>query len=272
MKALNLPKRFGLFIALLLASQGWGQETEIPVDFVEPSDAFWLGTYSNFRVTDKLFWAAETHFRTVGTEAFPYFGRMGQLYNRHGVKYLFSKNFSATVGGVLRLDFSPDPGNENLKKLVLEPRIWHEYLFAMPLGRMMVYHRLRIEHRWSKGHEFEEEYIYRDRWRYKILAKIPLNRPALQPGAFYFSPDVELILQSGKPVGGSVIEDLRIYPMLGYIQSPQIGYSAGFTYTMGQRLAYPNQFRQRYILRLNCYLSLDWRKIEDRIPKAKLYD
>lgn len=56
------------------------------------------------------------HYRRTEYNDVPYVGRMAQIYNRHGVKYLFSKNFNATVGGVLRLDFTPEPGNKTLKK------------------------------------------------------------------------------------------------------------------------------------------------------------
>jgi hypothetical protein len=259
-------------LTLLAAQAMWAQEFPDEADFGDPVTSLWLGSYLNARVTNKFFWAGELHVRTDQTDETPFVGRMGQIYNRHGVKYLFSKNFSATVGGVLRLNFTPQPGNPEFKPLVLEPRIWHEYLFAIPLERIMVYHRLRIEHRWSKSNREGAEFIYRDRWRYKFFMKIPLNRPKLVPGAFYFQPDVELIMQSGKPVVGSPMEDLRIYPIIGYIFNPRVGASAGVTYSLGQNLDLGYEYRQRWLLRFNCYISLDFRKFEERIPTSKLTD
>jgi hypothetical protein len=102
--------------------------------------------------------------------------------------------------------------------------------------------------------------------------KIPLNKPTLSPGAVYFSPDVELIMQSGNPVIDSPMEDLRIYPIIGYIHSPRVGYSTGLMYTMGQNLGNGGNFRQRLILRFNCYISMDFRSLEDRVPASKFFD
>lgn len=260
-------------LVLLGASRVDAQDRPTSSRIQAPDNAMWLGTYLNARISEKFFWAGELHFRTEGFEDTPYLGRMGQIYNRHGIKYVHSKKFSATVGGVLRLNFSPSPGNPDFNNLVLEPRLWHEYVFALPLGRAMVYHRIRIEHRWSKSNRINDEnYIFRNRWRYKFYMKIPLNSQKLEPGTFYFSPDIELIMQSGKPVVDSPFEDLRLYPIVGYVLNPRVGFSMGMMYSMGQNLDFGYNYRSRWVFRANCYLSLDFRKFEDRIPKAKLVD
>lgn len=263
-----------LIVGMTLCIQNaTGQDRPENSDFSEPSTAFWLGTYTNFRLGEKIFWAGETHFRTNEYNGNRYFGRMGQIYNRHGIKYLFSKRFSATLGGVLRLNFSPRPGNDDYHSIVLEPRIWHEYLFAMPFSRFMVYHRLRIEHRWSRSNlKSAPEFTYRNRFRYKFMMKIPINNPSLVPGTFYFSPDIELIMQSGGSVVDSPMEDLRLYPLIGYIANPNISFSAGVAYTMGQSLDAGYNYNTRWLLRVNTYISLDFRKFEDRIPTTKVFD
>lgn len=261
--------------SILLLFMGMTNAQERPLERLmgDPSTALWLGTYTNVRFSEKLFWAGETHVRTNEYNGVRYTGRMGQIYNRHGIKYLYSKNLSATFGGVLRLNFSPDPGNREVYRgLVLEPRIWHEYLFAMPFPRFMLYHRLRVEHRWSRSNAIGDEFIYRNRWRYKILMKVPLNNPTLVPGTFYFSPDIELIMQSGKSVIDSPMEDLRFYGMIGYIQSPQVSYSLGMAYTIGQDINAGYDYNTRWLLRLNAYISLDFRKFEEKIPKINIRD
>lgn len=232
----------------------------------------WLGNYYKFRFTDKLFWDAQTHFRTAGYNDRPYIGRMAQIYNRHGLSYRARPNFVFTIGPVLRLNFTPDPGNPEFKNLVLEPRIWHEYLFAMPYERFIVYHRLRIEHRWSIGNRLDDEWIYRDRWRYKFFMAIPLNNTTLRPRTWYVIPDVEIIMQSGKAVAGSPLEDLRIYPQLGYIWNARYKYTAGMMFTTGQRLENAYIYNTRWIFRLNLYMSLDFRKLEDKIPEIRIFD
>jgi hypothetical protein len=231
----------------------------------------------NFRITEKLFWAGEFHIRTTEHNNVPYVGRMAQNYNRHGIKYLVSKNLSLTLGGVLRLDFTPEPGNSNFKNVILEPRVWYEFLFAQPMDilnkDLMFYHRLRFEHRWLKTNAFDAPYFFRNRYRYKFLMKIPLNTKKIDIKTLYFAPDIELILQSGKSAPLSMIEDIRIYPHLGYIFNAQIGGSIGMTYTFGQTFETNNlDYRQRWILRLNAYISLDWRAFETKLPPVNFTD
>ncbi|MFO7720525.1 MAG: DUF2490 domain-containing protein [Gillisia sp.] len=237
-----------------------------------PSSAMWLGTYGKFRLSDKLYWDAQFHYRRVGDEDLRYAGRMAQIYNRHALNYRVADNFSVSLGPVLRLNFSPDPGNSEFEDLVLEPRIWHEYLFAMPFPRFMVYHRLRIEHRWSRGNRVDAEWIYRDRWRYKFYMNIPINNDKLVPGTFYFSPDFEIIMQSGKAIIDSPLEDFRVNPTIGYIASPRTKYTVSMMYTTGQSLDAGYNFNSRWVFRLNLYLSLDFRKMESKIPATRIDD
>tara|TARA_B100000508_G_scaffold51853_1_gene40252 strand:- start:1994 stop:2776 length:783 start_codon:yes stop_codon:yes gene_type:complete len=239
--------------------------------FEKPTSELWLGGYGKFRLTEKLFWSGELHLRTSSTKETPMVGYLSKIYNRHGIKYVHSKKFSATLGGVLRLNLSQYDGPE-YQRLALEPRIWHQYIFAMPFDRFMVYHRIRIEHRWSKPNLTDAEFIYRNRYRYMIQAKIPINKKKLVPGAYYFSPYVELIMQSGKTIVGNPMEDLRIYPHVGYILNPRVAFSVGMLYTTGQTSANGQYYRRRWIPRINTYISLDFRKEKFKIPEINTYD
>lgn len=233
----------------------------------------WLSSYNKFRIGDKLYWAGEMHYRRAGSSDNPYINRMAQVYNRHGLNYVFSPNFNATVGGVLRLDFTPEPGNPELEPLIIEPRIWHQYLFVLPFPRFMVYNRIRIEHRWNRGFEIEDtDWSFRSRYRYNFYMKIPINDTKLKPGTFYVSPSVELIMQKGKNVVGSFVEDLRLYGNIGYIANPRVSSSLGLMYTSGQRLNDPTLYRRRLIIRFSTYISLDFRKEEQKIPTIKYSD
>lgn len=242
--------------------------------FADMESNLWLSSYNKFRLGDKLYWAGELHYRRIGeSNTTPFIDRMAQVYNRHGLNYVFSPNFNATVGGVLRLDFTPQPGNPEFEPLILEPRIWHQYLFVLPFPRFMVYNRIRIEHRWNRGRQVEAtDWQFRNRWRYNFYMKIPITSNKLTPGNFYVSPSIELIAQTGNPVVGSFIEDLRFYANLGYIASPRVSSSLGLMYTTGQSLNDPTIYRRRLILRLSTYISLDFRKEEQKIPTIKLSD
>lgn len=225
----------------------------------------WLSSYNKFRIGEKLYWSAEMHYRRIGSSTMPYIDRMAQIYNRHGLNYVVSPNFNFTAGGVFRLNFTPEPGNPEFDPLYIEPRIWHQYLFVLPFPRFMVYNRIRIEHRWKRGSRTtQDEFKFGNRWRYNFYMKIPINRDQLKPGTFYVSPSMEIIMQSGKNVVGSFVEDLRLYGNVGYIASPRVSSSLGLMYTTGQNLNDPTLYRRRIILRLSTYISLDFRKEEQK--------
>jgi hypothetical protein len=240
--------------------------------FQAPTNNLWIGNYNKIKIGNKLYWDAQLHVRTIQSNKVAIVGQMAQIYNRHGISYVPNNKISITAGPVLRIDFSPDPSNKSLKKIILEPRIWHEYVFSMPFNRFNLYHRIRIEHRWSTGFREDSKWIFRNRWRYFIFAMIPINNNKLVPKTFYFNPGIELIMQSGKPVGGSAIDDLRISPQFGYIVNSNMKYSGGLMWTTGQSLSDPLEFRARWIIRLNAYISLDFRKLENKVPETRIFD
>jgi len=258
-----------LAVLLFMMLSVRAQNPELPPKaskFKEPSTAGWINTYGNIRVSDRLFWIAQTHFRFVGTEDTPHFGEVGQLYNRHAISYLFTKKFRASVGGVLRVNFNTGGVGEGEKRAVPEWRIWHEYLWAIPVDRLYFYHRVRLEHRWTQGFQPNDDYIYRNRWRYMISAKIPLNKPKMGPHVFYIGPEAELIMQSGKAVVGSPLEDLRLHTSFGYIATPRLTFAAGLMYSLGQELIDGATYKQKWTTRIHMYFSPDWRKIKNKLP------
>lgn len=262
-----------LIFILALNATGYAQDGRPNQAITQPtSTALWNGFYGRFRLSERLFWDAQFHYRRVGDGDTDYVGRMGQIYNRHALNYLVNDRLSISLGPVLRLNFTPQPGNPEFEDVVLEPRIWHEYLFAMPFGGNMAYHRVRIEHRWSRSNAVGADWIFRNRWRYKFYMNIPINNRRLIPGTFFVTPDVEIIMQSGKPVVDSPMEDLRINPSIGYIQNPRLKYTVGMMYTTGQTLDAGYVYTSRWILRTNVYISLDFRKKEARFPGARLED
>lgn len=245
--------------------------------FKSPTTNLWLGSYGSVRIDENLYWDGELHIRRSEYNNIPLVGRMAQIYNRHSFTYKVADEFLFTFGGVLRLDFSPQPGNNDYKKIVLEPRIWHQYLFPSKkyfLGRQIVTsHRIRIEHRWSINHRFGSEWVYRNRWRYAFITKIPISKKTFQPKTWYITPiNVELIMQNGKTVGGANLEDLRIYPSVGYLVNTKIAYSAGLCYTVGQEINIPTTYRQRWLFRFNIYLTPDFRKLIHKIPEIHMID
>lgn len=252
----------------MVAQSGWSQNTDRPTQakFKEPLTLMWVNTYGNMRLTDRLFWVAQTHFRFQQTDNTPFAGQVAQVYNRHALSYLFSKRFITSFGGVLRVNFNTDEIYEDERRTVPEWRIWHEYQFSLPLSRVMIYHRIRIEHRWTQGFENSSDYIFRNRWRYMLSMKIPINKPKLGPHAFYIAPESEIIMQSGKSVVDSPLEDLRLHTSFGYIINPRLTVATGLMYSIGQELTDGALYKQKFTWRLHVYFSPDFRKIKNKLP------
>lgn len=259
---------FLLLICLVVLRSGWSQNTDRPTQakFKEPLTLMWVNTYGNMRLTDRLFWVAQTHFRFQQTDNTPFAGQVAQVYNRHALSYLFSKRFITSFGGVLRVNFNTDEVYEDERRTVPEWRIWHEYQFSLPLSRLMIYHRIRLEHRWTQGFENNSSYIFRNRWRYMLSMKIPINKPKLGPHAFYIAPESEIIMQSGKSVVDSPLEDLRLHTSFGYIINPRLTIATGIMYSIGQELTDGALYKQKFTWRLHVYFSPDFRKIKNKLP------
>ena len=263
-----------LVVGILVPTSGTAQRDnqlpEVPnqAKLKEPLTLAWFNTYGNIRLTDRFFWIAQTHFRFQQTEETPHIGQIAQLYNRHAISYLYSKYFRVSLGGVLRLNFNTDEILPEERSLVPEWRIWHQYQFAQSLSPLMVYHRIRIEHRWTRGFTDDSQWIFRNRWRYMLRMKIPLSkRHPLQPRTFYLAPESELIMQSGDVVVGSPLEDLRLTTTLGYIVNPRLTFAGGFMYSLGQELTDGAIYKQKHTIRLHCYFTPDFRKIKNKLPE-----
>ena len=261
---------FLVFVSSEVRSQE-GNVLPEEAEFKDPIGRVWFNTYGNIRISKRLFWDAQTHFRFEETENTPFIGQIGQIYNRHAIGYIYSKSFNASLGGVLRINFNTDESSED-RSVVPEWRIWHQYQYAMPLGSTMFYHRIRIEHRWTQGFAENSEYIFRNRWRYMLRAKVPLNNYKFEPGTFYVSPEAELIMQSGKAVVASPMEDLRLTTTLGYIVQPRLTIAAGLMYSTGQTLENGGIYKQNWTFRIHMYFSPDFRKVKNKLPSIHFGD
>lgn len=283
----NVTAILGFFLGIFLSHVSTAQESSggtPSANFEGPNTLVWKGTYSTIRIGERLYWEAQHHYRRGAHDGVPWIGRMTQIYNRHALTYKFSKNFIFTLGPVLRINFTPEPGNDDFRTTTLEPRVWHQYAFPLNtlIGnrQVVIQHRLRFEHRWNRSNLRGSEFIYRDRYRYRFTMKMPMGKKQLQPNTWYLMPlNVEIIMQSGREVVDAPFEDLRIYPAVGYIFSTKVAYSIGMMYTTGQRRPDFNnnvmrgeQYRQRWILRANLWWTPDFRKFKDKVPDIGIMD
>ena len=105
-----------------------------------------------------------------------------------------------------------------------------------------------------------------------LRAKVPLTNYKFEPGTFYVSPEAELIMQSGKAVVASPLEDLRLTITLGYIVQPRLTVAAGLMYSTGQTLENGGIYKQNWTFRIHMYFSPDFRKVKNKLPSIHFGD
>ncbi len=270
--------RYILSIAVFVtvSINSFGQTEPAPrAQLNEASTGLWFGLYTKLKLGEKIYYYAETHYRRRNSldNRMDFAGRMGKVYNRHGINYLVNNYFEVTAGPVVVLSYGPDKDNPKYERMVPEFRFWHQYLLIQPqMGRIKIYHQFRFEHRFRRGYEVADpEYHYTTRYRYKIYAYIPLNKPYLKEKTLYFSPSAEIFMHSGETVVYHPLEDFRIYPILGYIINKNYMVSAGYTYTLGQAVA-GYEYNQTHLLRFNLYVNFDIRNKRNAVPKVHMRD
>tara|TARA_R100000482_G_scaffold109867_1_gene52134 strand:- start:300 stop:881 length:582 start_codon:yes stop_codon:yes gene_type:complete len=181
---------------------------------------------------------------------------MGQVYNRFGMTYLFTDNFEVTFGPTLVWNYTPEPGNPEFETSVLEPRIWHQWLLTQGVGRVKVLHQFRFEHRFKRLNNVGDDYDFTNRYRYKITAYVPLNKPKMENKTFFIAPSNEIFFETGK-TKLNIFEENRLYTAIGYTYN-NLMFFGGHMWTYGPTSTL-GIYRNRHIIRLNIMYTFDFR-------------
>ena len=86
---------------------------------------------------------------------------------------------------------------------------------------------------------------------------------------FFFSPSVEIFMQSGKSIVYNPFEDFRTYNGFGYVMNKNFTFFVGHMWTLGQKST-GYEYKTSHIFRFNVYIGLDIRKEDGIIPKINL--
>ncbi|WP_194973994.1 DUF2490 domain-containing protein [Aquiflexum lacus] len=244
---------------LMMAQNSNGQQSETDsfrnTEFYN-SQLLWNGIYTKYRIGEKLWYNGEYHVRTRNN----FVNEMAQLYIRIGLSYLVTKNFEITGGIVTPFYWVNEkdyPENTPLDKVVPQFRFWQQYLFIQSVGRSKVYHQIRTEQRWRRDFIVDSPFELTHRFRYKIMAYIPINKPELQTKTWFVSLYNEVFIQAGKSIQLNYLEDNRTFVGIGYILNENIQLQTGYMKSFQQR-ANGFDFNNRDILRISVYHNFDF--------------
>lgn len=145
--------------------------------------------------------------------------------SKGGVGYNLNKSVSFFVGSGLYRTYADD-GNFEEPVKASEFRIWQQINVTNNISRLKIEHRYRIEQRFFNV----GDPTYRNRFRYRLSAIVPLNHKKLVPKTAFITVNDEIFLNNRQPN----FERNRIFLGAGYefdeIFTLQMGYLRQYDY------------------------------------------
>lgn len=136
------------------------------------------------------------------------FGQFNYYEYKGGVSYDLAQNTTALLGAGRYNTF--DFRDLEAGPLVAETRTWQQLTQSQNVARVKFEHRYRLEQRY-----FDEPFNgsrYRNRIRYRLNLLVPINKPQLEAGTWFFAAYNEIFLNNRLPH----FERNRLYGGVGY--------------------------------------------------------
>jgi hypothetical protein len=123
-----------------------------------------------------------------------------------GIGYDVAKNFNITLAAGQYVTYTSHGNLDTVTSSEL--RVFQQFTLKNSVSRVKLDHRLRNEQRWTSNG-------YRNRYRYRISATIPINKKEMDKGSVYLNTSNEIFLTNVKPH----FERNRFFGGLGYVFS-----------------------------------------------------
>ncbi len=188
------------------------------------------------RFTDK--WSIHTEFQYRNHTFSP--TNPEQLLLRTGLNFHYSKKATVTLGYAYVPSYIYE--SEQKSPEIEESRIWQQFILTNSVGRIKFEHRYRLEQRFIGN-------IYKNRFRYRLMLFIPLNKKKIEKGALFLGLYDEVFVNSKQVF----FDRNRLYGALGYQFTKDIGLQVGYLH---QRV---NGFSKGYF-QIGAVVNTDFRK------------
>lgn len=176
----------------------------------EDNTGNWLMYFGMNKISDKFSVHTEIQYRNHTLTP----NNTEQLLLRTGLNYHFSEKAFVTAGYAYIPSYVYD--SEQSAPETEEHRIWQQFILTNKIGRVKFEHRYRIEQRWV-GQD------YRNRFRYRLMLFIPLNKPKIEKGSLFIGLYDEVFVNAKK----TFFDRNRLYGALGYQFSKSTGVQLG---------------------------------------------
>lgn len=197
----------------------------------------WLMYFGANKVSDKISLHTEAQYRNH--EVVP--NTIEQLLLRTGVNYHINPNAFATVGYANITSHVYESEQSNPEST--EHRIWQQFIMTNNVGRVKFEHRYRTEQRWVNDTDL------RHRFRYRIMAFIPLNNMKIEPKTWFLGLYDEVFVNAER----TRFDRNRLYGALGYQLNKTTGVQVGMLHQETQAFG-------KWYLQFACVFNPDLRR------------
>jgi len=169
-----------------------------------------------------------------------------------GVSYSLTETFSFLIGIGKYKTFS-DGGSFKQPVTASEFRLWQQLTMNHFLDRIKFEHRYRVEQRWFKTG-------YRNRFRYRLNAAVPINKRKVTSKTFYAAAFNEVFLTNTAPY----FERNRVFAGMGYQFNDHFTLQPGYVYQYDYR---NNEGSGKHFFQLTLMIEIDADKnTSERMP------
>ncbi len=171
-----------------------------------------------------------------------------------GATYKFSSTFSLSAGMGIFDTYSAG-GNFKSPMTNDELRSWLQLNMTLYEKRLKLEHRYRAEQRWTSNG-------FRNRFRYRVNAVLPLNNKKVIPKTFFLNASNELFFTNKAPY----FERNRFFIGIGYEYNEAFTLQAGYLQQFDYRI---NDESGRSFFQLSFLFDLNWKnKTSEKVPGA----
>ena len=152
--------------------------------------------------------------------------------------------------------------------IVPEHRLYQMVLLRNPAKPFSIVHRFMLEQRFvgrlsSQNVQEVNEWVYTNRFRYRIRLDLPLKGATLEDNELYAAAFNEILIGFGKNVNENVFDQNRLAFLLGYQFNPTFRLEAGYMNQILQQGGEVNNqsvFQNNHALLINLFANINLRK------------
>jgi hypothetical protein len=251
---------FVLFIILLVNNTLLSQNTRLS----DNSNIGWFSVNSTFKLTTKVGFTTEYHWRRVELVSRPQAGLW-----RSSINYQIHPKVQFRIGYALieNFPYGVYPLN-GFGKQFTEHRMFQGLVLTDKISRLEMSHRFMLEQRWigrysNASLSKEDSYVYGHRWRYMLRIQLPLFKQSMEDNTVYLAAFNEAMIGFGKNVNENIFDQNRLAFLLGYRFDSRIRIEAGYLnhiFQLAREIDGRNVFQHNNGLMFNLLLSFDWSK------------